>query len=130
MSQENVEIARAAIDALNRGDGDAAFKDMAPDFEFDFSRAIGLPRGVYQADQARRLWEEVTSTWAAVHWEAQFIEAGELVVTALTNRHRGREGIEVLARTAWVWTFRDGSVARITFYQERREALEAAGLSE
>jgi hypothetical protein len=29
-----------------------------------------------------------------------------------------------------VWTFRDGRIAHITFYQERREALEAAGLSE
>jgi ketosteroid isomerase-like protein len=41
MSQENVEILRAALDAFNRGDLEAALKDFAPDFEFDFSQAIG-----------------------------------------------------------------------------------------
>jgi len=132
MSQENVEIARAALDALNRGDGGAAFKDMAPDFEYDFSRSIGFQRGVYKVDEARRIWEEFASTWESSRWEAdEFIEADEHVVTPLTMSVRGRDGIEVQAlRTAWVWTFRDRRVARITFYQERQEALEAAGLEE
>ena len=30
MSQENVEIVQAAVDAINRGDWDAVFKDAAP----------------------------------------------------------------------------------------------------
>ena len=30
MSQENVEIVRAAYDAFNRGDRDVAFRDMHP----------------------------------------------------------------------------------------------------
>jgi ketosteroid isomerase-like protein len=132
MSRENVEVVRAAIDALNRGDADAAFKDMAPDFEYDFSRSIGFQPGVYKLDEARRIWEEFVGTWESARWEAdEFIEADEHVVTPLTTSVRGRDGIEVQAlRTAWVWTFRDGNVARITFYQERQEALEAAGLSE
>ena len=48
MSQENVEIVRAAFDALNRGDMDAVLKDAAPDFELDWSRAVG--------PAARRVW--------------------------------------------------------------------------
>ena len=131
MSQENVEIVRAALDALNRGDGDAALKDMAPDFEFDFSRSIGTQPGVYRLDETRRFLDEFTGAWESVRWEADdFIEADEQVLTSLTTSFRGRDGIEVQARAAWVWTFRDGSVARISFYQERHEALEAAGLSE
>ena len=47
-----------------------------------------------------------------------------------TNVARGRDGIEVQARGVWVWTIRDGACARVTLYQEREEALEAAGLSE
>ena len=35
MSQENVEIVKAAIDAANRQDWDAVFQDMAPGFELD-----------------------------------------------------------------------------------------------
>jgi hypothetical protein len=39
MSQENVEIVRAAIDAHNRGDVDGTFKDAAPDFQYDQTQA-------------------------------------------------------------------------------------------
>ena len=37
MSQENVEIVRAAFEAINRGDVDAMLTDAAPDFELDSS---------------------------------------------------------------------------------------------
>jgi ketosteroid isomerase-like protein len=131
MSQENVEIIRAAIDALNRGDIDAALKDAAADFEWDFSRSIGMQPGVYRLDQMQELWDEFYGLWESSRWEAEeFIDAGDLVMTLVTNFLGGRDGVEVQARGAWVWMFRDGKVARITFYQERQEALEAAGLSE
>ena len=132
MSQENVEIARAVINALDRGDIDAALKDAAPDFVFDFSRSVGLEAGVYKLDQMRTFFGRwVGEMWESSRFEAdEFIEAGDLVMTPVTNLLRGRDGIEVQARGAWVWTFRDGSVARITFYPERQDALEAAGLRE
>ena len=41
MSQENVEIVKAAFDAYNREDWDAFFKDVAPGFEVDMSRSVG-----------------------------------------------------------------------------------------
>jgi hypothetical protein len=42
----------------------------------------------------------------------------------------GRNGVEVEARVTWTWTIRDGVVVRLCLYQERHEALEAAGLEE
>src|SRR4051812_22908613 len=91
MSQENVEIVRASIDAYNRGDFDAAMKDAAPDFEFDFSRAVGPLHGVFRLDQMRRVWDEVREPWESVRIELdELIEAGDRV--------RGRDGIEVQAR--------------------------------
>jgi hypothetical protein len=54
MSQENVEIVKAVVGAINREDWDAAFQDAAPGFELDFSRALGPYRGVHRLDQARR----------------------------------------------------------------------------
>jgi ketosteroid isomerase-like protein len=131
MSRENVEIVRAAIDAYNRGDWEAALKDAAPGFEYDLSRAVGPLHGVYALDEMRRAMDEFAEPWESLRFEAdEFIEVGEQVVTPFTNYSRGREGIEVQARAAWVWTIRDGSIARVCFYQERREALEAAGLRE
>ena len=51
MSQENVEIVRAALDAYNRGDWKAMLKHAAPDCELDWSRSIGPQRGVYAVEQ-------------------------------------------------------------------------------
>ena len=43
---------------------------------------------------------------------------------------RGRDGIEVEARSAWLVTFRDGQQTSLTLHQTKQEALEAAGLRE
>ena len=131
MSQENVEIVRAAIDAHNRGDVDAVLKDAAPDFEYDGTRAVGIDRGTFNLDEFRDLLATFTDSWESYTIRAdELIDAGEDVVMPFTNVLRGRDGIEVQARGVWVWTFRDGACVRMTLYQEREEALEAAGLSE
>ena len=48
MSEENVEIVSAVIEAANRKDWDTAFRDFAPGFEWDNSRAIGAALGFLQ----------------------------------------------------------------------------------
>ena len=131
MSEEKVEIVRTALAALNRGDLDAAFKDAAPDAEVDLTRAVGLDSGVYDLDEFRRLSEEFAKSWDSVRYEVdEYIDAGEHVVTPFTNHLLGRDGIAVQARGTWLWTIRDGVVARLCLYQVRQDALEAAGLSE
>jgi ketosteroid isomerase-like protein len=131
MSQENVEIVRAAIDAYNRGDVDAAFKDVIPDFEYDQTRAVGIDRGIFNLEQFQSLLATFTDSWESFTIGAdELIDAGEDVVMPFTNVARGRDGIEVQARGIWVWTIRDGSIVGACLYQERQEALEAAGLSE
>ena len=132
MSEENVEIARRVFDALTRDDFPAAMKDTAPDFVFDFSRSRGLDRGVYGRDEWLKLGEAMSGLWESVRWEVEEIieAAGDRLVTVQTAYMRGRDDIVVPTRGAWLWLFRDGRVARVTFFQERHEALEAAGLSE
>jgi ketosteroid isomerase-like protein len=131
MSQENVEIVRAAIDALNKRDLDTWLKDAAPDFELDFLRAVGPVHGVFKLDQIRALLDEFFGQWEAVRFEAdELIDAGEHVVVTLAGSNRGRDGIEVTSLTTWVWTFREGMIARLCYYQDKAEALEAAGLRE
>ena len=126
-----MEIVKAAIDAYNREDWDAFFKDMAPGFELDFSRSIGPWRGVFGLDQARRFVGEFRETWESARWEPhEFIEAGDLVVVPSTGHVKGRGGIEVVVRGALVLTIRNGAIERVAMYQERQDALEAVGLSE
>jgi ketosteroid isomerase-like protein len=131
MSQENVEIVRAALDAFNRGDLESLLKDAAPNVQYDLSRAVGPVRGVYGRDQVVPVLSEFVESWESVRVEPhELIEVGEHVVVPWTMQGAGRDGIEVQARTTWVWTIRDGAIERVTMYQERDEALEAAGLRE
>ena len=126
-----METVRAGIDAYNRRDWDALLEHAAPDCVWDMSRAIGPQRGVYKVAELRSFLEDLAATFESHRFEAhEFIEAGEHVVVPTTAHARGRDGIEVEAQTASVYTFRDGAIVRMTMYQGRREALEAVGLSE
>jgi ketosteroid isomerase-like protein len=131
MSQENVEIIRAFIDALNRGDWEGGLEHMDPDFELDFSRAVGPVQGVFKLDQTRGLFEEFFGMWEAVRLEIDELrEVGDYVAASFTSYLRGRDGIEITGRPSFVWTFRDGSIVRVCTYPEWQEALEAVGLRE
>jgi ketosteroid isomerase-like protein len=133
MSEENIEIVRAFIDALNRGDWDAAVEDFAPDIELDATRALGEWRGVHTGgDQAIRAWERFVEPWESVNSEVEeLIDAGDQVVSRLSGTLTGRDEIELKTRNSWLWRFRDGKVTRLVIgYETTQEALEAAGLSE
>ena len=126
-----MEIVKASIDAINRGDWDAAFQDAAPGFEQDFSRALGPWRGVFGLDQVKRIWEEFAASWESFRVEPhEFIEVGDHVVVPGTGHMVGRDGIEVVVRVTFVWTIRNGAMERSTMYQDRQDALEDLGLSE
>ena len=130
VSREKVELVRRIFQALNRGDLPEAMRDTTVDFVFDFSRSKSFERGVYERENIGRLDEAFSGVWDSVRSEPEeFIEAGDHLVTPIATRNRGRDGIEVHTRVAWLWSFRDGQVARVTFFQGRREALEAAGLA-
>ena len=135
MSQENVEIIRAAMEAWNRGDWDEALKDAAPGFELDNSSNAGEWRGVHRGpDQAKRMWEAFLEPWESIRIEvSEFIEADEGVVVTRQKAHFvGRDGIELPGptRSGWLWMIRDGKLARLAIYNDLDEALKAAGLSE
>jgi len=131
MSQENVEIIKGLVDAVNRQDWDTVFKDQTPGCEWDISRSESPLSGVYRLDQFRGALVEFAGSWEAMRVEPhEFIDSGEHVVVPLTMHTRGRDGIEVRARVTWTWTFRDGAAVGICMYQNREEALEAVGLSE
>jgi ketosteroid isomerase-like protein len=79
----------------------------------------------------RSFFDDFLDTFESVRVEPdEFIDAGDHVVVPQTGYIRGRDGIEATARVSLVWTFRDGSIVRLCLYQERAEALEAAGLRE
>jgi ketosteroid isomerase-like protein len=132
MSEENVEIVRAAFHAFNRGDLDAAIADAAPDAEYVATGAIpGVGRVYRGPDGFRRFlegfWSEFIDARIELH---ELIETGNQALASTTLRGRGKQsGVEANWQIWTLWTLRNGKVARGQSFVSRGEALEAAGLS-
>jgi ketosteroid isomerase-like protein len=132
MSQENVDVAQRCIDAYNGRDLEALRALNDPDLEVDWSASRGVEAGVYRGiDAALRFYQGYFDAFEEIIIEPdRFMDAGESVVIPNVSRSRGREGIEVLARSAIVITVRGRKVTRLCLYQETEEALKAVGLAE
>jgi ketosteroid isomerase-like protein len=132
MSKENVEIVQRSIDAYNRRDFEALRAISDPDVEVDWSASRGLEVGVYRGVEDvlrfyRNFFEMFDKVEVVLH---RFIETGNSVVVPNTAHIRGRDGIETVARSTFVFEIRGRRVAHICLYQETDEALEAVGLKE
>jgi ketosteroid isomerase-like protein len=131
MSQENVEIVRAANECWNRGDIEAMFTVMAPDFEWhtarDFPGLDPVYRGLEGWRKFDRDFREAFDSLQVVVDDWRHVD--DKVVALATFHARGREGIELHRPIAWVTTVRDGKAVRGNVYNDWDQALEAAGLS-
>ena len=132
MSQENVEIVRRSIEEWNRRDLLTWVARFPSDGEVDWSRSRSPFKGVYRGHrEIEAFWDVFWSTWEDVQIEPHdFTEAGSEVVVCNTAHMRGREGIEVSAKTALVFTVESGQITCLRLFDEQDEALEAVGLSE
>ena len=100
--------------------------------EVDWSASRGLEVGVYRGmEETLRFYGTMYETFEKIEVEPErFIGSGDSVVVPNTARMRGRDGIEISARSAFVFEVHGGRVARIRLYQETREALAAIGLEQ
>jgi ketosteroid isomerase-like protein len=133
MSQENVEIVLRSTDAYNRRDLDGMLENWAPDAVVDWSNSRGPEAGVYRGhDEIRAFMLRFLAAFDEIRFEVDDpIEVEDDVLVMENVAYvRGRDGIEVQARSGWVTTFRDGQQTSLTLYQTKQQALEAAGLSE
>ena len=133
MSQENVEIVLAALDAWNRRDFDAAISVAHEDAEIHFVGGFAdLIGEEYDAREGiLRFLHDILGTIGGQVVVETTTDAGEQVVVVTTVEGSGAEsGVPVTLRFGQVWSFRDGKAIRLDFYYEPSEALEAAGLSE
>ena len=136
MSQENVEIVRRIYDAAAQHDDVTPFEVYAEDIVWDLSkarRAAVNAKPIYRGhDGVRQGWRDVLSVFGEVEIEVvELIDAGDQVLAAIRERQVGRaSGVPVEARHTAVWTLANGKVTRLQLFDDRQEALEAAGLRE
>jgi ketosteroid isomerase-like protein len=107
MSQENVELVREGFARWNEGDYEFFLESTAPDVEL-LSRFGSLRGEPYRGHEGVR------------EWLADIQQSFE----------RFDLGLDMKEPMGWVFEIRDGRLARMRFYAQRSEALEAVGLSE
>ena len=132
MSRENVEIlARAFAEAPK--DPERFFALFADDVEWDMTGGpFPESRKVYGPAAVREFFRTWTGAFENWGYEAEeVIDAGSSVIVCLHQWGQGKgSGAPVEARFFQVWTFENGKVIRYRGFNDRADALEAAGLRE
>jgi ketosteroid isomerase-like protein len=134
MSQENVEIVRACIEAFQSGNIEMALDALDPEIEWH-ATVGGIDEGrIYRGrEEVVEGFVDYFAVWERMEMRAdKFIDAGgENVVVFHHEVAKGREsGVVVETDTGTVQTVRGGKIVRVRSYMDRNQALEAAGLRE
>jgi ketosteroid isomerase-like protein len=134
MSQENVERVRKAVEAMNRGDVEAALDWAHPDIEWQTLDAFP-DAGTYRGPEGVRAFFQ---TWLdtfrgfRLHLEKCVAVDEHRVIARLRVSGEGAgSGVEVESPPFFqLIEFRDGLLIRARMFQTESEAHEAAGFQE
>jgi ketosteroid isomerase-like protein len=115
-----------------------ALRDIAdPKIEWEWSPGLasvsGGPRIYRGLDEIGAATLEFLAAWDRYWMTAEdFINAGDGIVVVLMCLHAQAADTDAVVeqRSTAVWTLRNGRAMRVRYYDDRTEALEAAGLSE
>lgn len=134
MASKDVDIVRDHFAAANERDFQRAMGQYAPEVELVVHPEAFLERGTFSGRDAVGEW---FANWFATFepgYRFDIEEArdlGGVVLLVATHHGRGRaSGAEVHGRTAYLYTVRNGEIARVEVYPGRADALKAAGLRE
>jgi ketosteroid isomerase-like protein len=131
MSAENVEIVREAHERFTRT-GEPLWERIDADTEV-FDHDIPDARNPYRGAAGVEEWlSDFAAAWDSYAMEVErVIDAGDRVVSLFRIRAVGAgSGATVERGDGMVWTFRGDKLARLDYFNDQDEALEAAGLKE
>ena len=128
MSRQDLEFVRDVFEQFARG-GDIDWELTAEDV-VAYDHDIMDGREYHGHDGIRRWLGDWGAAWSSFTMEPEeYIDAGDCVVVIVRMRATGaRSGIEVDRQDGLVYRLAHGRVARLDYYNSRRQALEAAGL--
>ena len=131
MSQENVEVVRAGIEAWNAGDMGAFGESYDPHVVVRY--ADGWPEGsepIMGREAVMRQWEQQREAFDADTVELiEIIDLGDRVVVGFIWRAVG-SGPDLNIEVTSVSTVRKGKTILVGYFWDHAEALETLGLSE
>jgi ketosteroid isomerase-like protein len=131
MSEENVDLVRRGYEHFART-GEPAASLYSPDVEWHSAAADPGQEVFHGVEGVKKLIADVQEAIDDFRTEPfEFLDAGDQVVAGLIHRGRGKGSSAEVEMREWnVFLIRAGRIASVHEYSERKEALEAAGLSE
>lgn len=132
MSEEHQTI-RRSHEAFGRRNLEAIIEELDGDAQVDFTKSLGPESGVYPGVEGiEKLLDLYWEAFEDISIEPEgFVDGPNGIVALVVARGRGRSsGASVEARGPHLWSFRNAKPIRFTLYQDKGEALDAAGLSE
>jgi ketosteroid isomerase-like protein len=133
MSQENVEIVRAAFEAFEDGDMEAVLRLADENIEItqpaELLGASPTQSGHAGVLEAFAVWPEL---WDDYHIEiVRLADVGDHVIAATVTRGRGKDsGVPVEMPFTFVFSVRAGKIAEWRLFVREDQALKAVGLEE
>jgi ketosteroid isomerase-like protein len=130
MSPENVVLVRSGFAAFEEGNLSRMLDLMADDLVTYRANPDGATYyGKEGFLEATADWTEGFSDWSVIPEE--FIDAGSSVLVRVRQIARGEaSGISVEGEFWFVFEVRRSELSKLSFYNRRTDALEAAGLRE
>jgi ketosteroid isomerase-like protein len=131
MSQENVEIVRAAFEAWNAGNMNALRELYDPDAISRSPEDWPEQGAAVGREAVIRGFEQLRDTWDADAFEltSDFMDVGDRVAVRCVWRGTGH-GPELNLEMTCVCTVRKARIFGVEFFWDHAEALEVLGLSE
>ena len=134
MSQENVEVVKRAVAAVNDRDVESYLACCTADVRME--NPVMAIEGAYQgSDGIRRFFADVLDTGPDFRVTIESLESigTDRVLGFMRLNMRGRaSGISLGSDipSTNLYDFTDGKIKRVRIFLDRKEALEAVGLSE
>jgi ketosteroid isomerase-like protein len=131
MSEENVEVLRAAAQAWNEGDMDAFRELHDPDVIVRPANNWPEPGPYTGREAAMSFFEQLRETFDAdtVELTGGFSHAADRVINRWIWHAKGH-GPDSDMEVTSISTVRNGKIREIEYFWDHDEALKAAGLSE
>ena len=132
MSQENLEVVRAAFEAWNARDLDALRELYDSDIIVRVTEDWPEPGPFVGREAVMRQGEQLRETWDAVTLEpiSDFVDVGDRVAVRHVWRGVGHGPAESNPEFTVVATMRKGKILGFDYSWHHAEALDALGLSE
>jgi ketosteroid isomerase-like protein len=130
VAQENVELVKRLLERFSET-GEPAWETL--DEAIEVHDHDILDASDYRGHAGVGSWlEDWASAWSDYTMEPEeLLDAGERVIAFVLQRTTGHgSGVALERRDAMVFEVRDGKIVRLDYYNDRDQALRAAGLAE